>query len=136
MIPLTDESWRRLEALFLAAMELPPGEREDFAARETAGDPALARELAGMLGQGTDGGPRIAAAIEAVAGDLATPGGWADRRCGPYRVIREIGRGGMGLVFEAVRDDDEYRKTVALKIAPPWTNAAAVRERKECRSRW
>ena len=35
----------------------------------------------------------------------------------------------MGLVFEAVRDDDEYRKTVALKIAPPWTNAAAVRER-------
>ena len=129
MIPLTDESWRRLEALFLAAMELPPGEREDFAARETAGDPALARELAGMLGQGTDGGPRIAAAIEAVASDLATPGGWADRRCGPYRVIREIGRGGMGLVFEAVRDDDEYRKTVALKIAPPWTNAAAVRER-------
>ena len=35
----------------------------------------------------------------------------------------------MGLVFEAVRDDDEYRKTVALKIAPPWTDAAAVRER-------
>ena len=128
MIPLTDESWRRLEALFLAAMELPPGERDDFAARETAGDPALARELAGMLGHDADGGPRIAAAIEAVASDLATPGG-SDRRCGPYRVIREIGRGGMGVVFEAVRDDDEYRKTVALKIAPPWTNAAAVRER-------
>jgi eukaryotic-like serine/threonine-protein kinase len=129
VIPLTDESWRRLEALFLAAMELPPDERDDFAARETAGDPALARELAGMLGHDADGGPRIAAAIEAVASDLATPGGWASRRCGPYRVIREIGRGGMGLVFEAVRDDDEYRKTVALKIAPPWTNAAAVRER-------
>ena len=35
----------------------------------------------------------------------------------------------MGLVFEAVRDDDEYRKTVALKIAPLWTDVASVRER-------
>src|SRR5262249_3905671 len=42
---------------------------------------------------------------------------------------REIGRGGMGLVFEAVRDDDEVRKTVAVKIAPPWHDAALVGER-------
>jgi eukaryotic-like serine/threonine-protein kinase len=56
-------------------------------------------------------------------------GFWIGRRYGAYRITRAIGRGGMGLVFEAVRDDDEFRKTVALKIAPPWQDAATVRER-------
>ena len=41
--------------------------------------------------------------------------------------MREIGRGGMGLVFEAVRDDQEYRKTVALKLAP-WSAAVTGRD--------
>ena len=53
-------------------------------------------------------------------GALGAADNWVGRRIGPYRILREIGRGGMGLVFEAARDDDEYRKTVALKIAPPW----------------
>jgi serine/threonine protein kinase len=48
---------------------------------------------------------------------------------GPYRIVREIGRGGMGIVFEAARDDDEYRKTVALKIAPWWRDPELLRER-------
>src|SRR5437870_223962 len=38
-------------------------------------------------------------------------------RMGPYEIIREIGRGGMGIVFEARRDDREYTKRVALKIS-------------------
>jgi tetratricopeptide (TPR) repeat protein len=127
--PLTDDRWRRLEALFLAAAELPPSERDGFVARETAGDPGLGRELAGMLAHASDGGPRIARAIEDVAGEVSAPDNWVGRRFGAYRVIREIGRGGMGLVFEAVRADDEYRKTVALKIAPFWRGRSAVAER-------
>jgi hypothetical protein len=49
VIPLTDDRWRRLESLFLAAVDLPPAERHSFVARETGGDPVLGRELAGML---------------------------------------------------------------------------------------
>jgi tetratricopeptide (TPR) repeat protein len=128
-IPLTDDRWQRLEALFLAAAELAPEERERFVARETSGDPLLRHELAGMLAHDADGGARISAAIECVARELSPVSAWIGRRCGHYRIVREIGRGGMGLVFEAVRADDEYRKTVALKIAPPWTDAATVRER-------
>jgi non-specific serine/threonine protein kinase/serine/threonine-protein kinase len=37
-------------------------------------------------------------------------------RIGPYAVVREIGRGGMGAVYLAVRDDDEYQKAVAIKL--------------------
>src|SRR5262245_47239717 len=129
MSSFTDDRWGRLEALFEAASELPPDERSSFVDRETADDAELGRDLAGMLAHAADGGALIARAIESVAAVQLAAGSWIGRRVGPYRVIREIGRGGMGLVFEAVRADDEYRKTVALKIAPPWIDAAAVRER-------
>src|SRR6185295_19545015 len=39
------------------------------------------------------------------------------RRIGPYRLLGRIGEGGMGVVYRAVRDDDVFRKTVALKVA-------------------
>jgi len=123
-----NDRWRRLEALFTAACELPPDERSTFVETETADDPDLRRDLNGMLAHASDGGARIARAI--AAGAAAFPGpARIGRYLGPYRIIREIGRGGMGVVFEALRDDDEYRKTVALKVAPLWTDVASVRER-------
>ncbi|HEY6825959.1 MAG TPA: serine/threonine-protein kinase, partial [Gemmatimonadaceae bacterium] len=39
-----------------------------------------------------------------------------DRRIGPYRVVRELGRGGMGVVYLAERVDGEFRREVAIKI--------------------
>ena len=41
---------------------------------------------------------------------------WVGRRVGPYLMVREIGHGGMGAVYLAVRADDEYRKQVAIKV--------------------
>lgn len=41
---------------------------------------------------------------------------WLGRHVGPYRVQKVLGRGGMGAVFLAVRDDDQFRKNVALKL--------------------
>jgi len=129
MMPLTVQRWQRLETLFLAAMELPPVERESFLARETAGDVELHREAAGMLAHSGDAGNAIARAIEAAALIAAPDSFWIGRRVGAYRIRRQIGRSGMGLVFEASRDDDEFRKTVAVKIAPPWHDAARFAER-------
>jgi eukaryotic-like serine/threonine-protein kinase len=127
-LPLTEAHWRRLEALFHATCELPAAEREPFIARETAGDPGLEGELRGMLAHGTDAPLRIADVIGRVAASVPA-GEWTGRRLGPYRIVREIGRGGMGVVFEAARDDAEYRKTVAVKVPPEWLDAALVRER-------
>jgi tetratricopeptide (TPR) repeat protein len=126
---LSPDQWQRLEALFEIAAELPAGEREAFVARETAGDPRLASRLAGMLGQGTDAGDLIAGIVGAAAVRVAPESTWIGRRLGPYRIVREIGRGGMGLVFEAVRDDAEYQMRVALKVAPWWHDTPAVRDR-------
>jgi serine/threonine-protein kinase len=40
-------------------------------------------------------------------------------RIGPYKIIREIGYGGMGAVYLAVRDDDQFKKHVAIKLMKP-----------------
>ena len=132
-LDLTPDRWSRLEALFTTAVELPAVERERFVARETADDAELRHHLTGMLAHASGAGDRIARAIHEAASQAtatATPDvDWVGRRFGPYRVVREIGRGGMGLVFEAVRDDDEYQKRVAVKVAPWWRDVALVRER-------
>jgi serine/threonine protein kinase len=127
-MPSPEDRWRQLETLFTTASDLPVEARAAFVDTHTADDPDLRRDLAGMLAHASDGGALIARAIG--AGAVTFPAASrVGRYVGPYRIIREIGRGGMGLVFEAVRDDDEYRKTVALKIAPLWIDATSVRER-------
>ena len=126
---LTLESWRRLDALFTAAADLPAAEQEAFVASKTADDEALGRQLRGMLAHASRASDRIASAIGDVAAVVSpsTDTDWTGRHFGPYRLVREIGRGGMGVVFEAARDDQEYRKTVALKVAP-WSTAPSGRD--------
>jgi serine/threonine protein kinase/tetratricopeptide (TPR) repeat protein len=46
----------------------------------------------------------------------APPSPAAGLRIGPYRVLREVGHGGMGAVFLAARADDQYQKRVAIKV--------------------
>ena len=126
---LTPDRWRRLETLFEDALDLPLAERAAFVSQQTTDDAALERELSGMLEHAPFGGSRIANVVSSVA-QLSVPvTEWVDRRFGEYRIVREIGRGGMGLVFEAVRADDEYLKRVALKIAPWWRDAGLIGSR-------
>ena len=124
-----DRTWQRLEQLFAEAVELPRESQAAFVDRETASDPDLRHQLLALLRYDTDASARIAQAIGSAAAAAAAPVNWTGRRFGPYRIIREIGRGGMGMVFEAVRDDDEYRITVALKIAPWWRDLGLLRDR-------
>jgi tetratricopeptide (TPR) repeat protein/tRNA A-37 threonylcarbamoyl transferase component Bud32 len=49
----------------------------------------------------------------------ASADGSGPRRAGPYRLVSELGRGGMGTVFLAERDDAEYRAKVAIKLVRP-----------------
>jgi non-specific serine/threonine protein kinase/serine/threonine-protein kinase len=112
---MTPERWSRVKSLFQAALDLPPAEREPMLRRRCERDPELLSEVLTLLERHrTDSFLETPAAEVAAAAEEAPEA--AGLRIGSYRVEREIGRGGMGAVYLAVRDDDEYRKEVAVKL--------------------
>ena len=119
------EIWSRVEGLFLAAVDLPPDEQTRFLDMECAGDPALRGEIESLLDSDRKNGESIAVAVQSEAALMLHTPAAADR-IGPYRVVKEIGRGGMGAVYLAVRDDDEYRKQVAIKVVKRGMDTAEV----------
>jgi len=113
-----EERWAKLQGWFEQAMDLASTERAGFVAALDVSDD-LRRELEGMVRVASSGGVDIGQSISKVA-ETASASLGQPRRFGPYRIVREIGHGGMGVVYEAVRDDAEFRQRVALKIAPQW----------------
>ncbi|MEP7381236.1 MAG: serine/threonine-protein kinase [Gemmatimonadota bacterium] len=119
------ERFRQIDALLDAVLDLPTGERDAFVDRATTNDPELRQDLQRRLDAcpfADDflnraalelAGPLLQAANDAVplARTDATP-----ERVGPYRIVRELGHGGMGTVFLAERDDGQFEQRVALKL--------------------
>ncbi|MGH7629761.1 MAG: protein kinase domain-containing protein, partial [Gemmatimonadales bacterium] len=71
----------------------------------------------------------LRSAIEVEAASLVEEAPLAGLRLGAYRVIREIGRGGMGAVYLAERDDEQYDRRVAIKVVPAGLLSAGLRTR-------
>jgi RNA polymerase sigma factor (TIGR02999 family) len=96
------EKWERIKTIFPSALEREPGEREEFIVQACGGDDALRAELESLLSSyaseksSVGGVPAVAVGAEDLAG----------QKIGPYKAIRQIGVGGMGAVYLAVRADD------------------------------
>jgi serine/threonine protein kinase len=137
--PMPDESWRRVEELFLAALDIPREQRAAFLDRECGADAALRQETESLLAADTADGRNIAMVVADSAAALldqrslgpVSPDrdSMSGRRLGPYQVVEEIGRGGMGAVYAAVRADREYEKRVAIKVVKRGVDTDAVLER-------
>lgn len=107
--------WDRVQGIFLSVADLPPGEQEQLLDVACSGDSALRTEIESLLASDRKNGAGITAAVGTEAAllfDSPVPGD----RLGAYRIIYEIGRGGMGAVYLATRADDQYRKQVAIKV--------------------
>jgi serine/threonine protein kinase len=114
---VTPERWRTVEDLFTAAVALPAGERTAFVAKACEGDPDLYQEVLSLLEHTRQSGD-ISSVVQEVAARFSEDdeGGLTGARIGAYRITGVIGRGGMGVVCAAVRDDEQFRKQAAIKL--------------------
>jgi serine/threonine-protein kinase len=107
-------NFERICELFDEALALPADAREPFLSHACAGDPALAEELSAML-RAHGGGARW---FDSLSAGLfpESSNSPINARIGPYKLLSEIGRGGMGAVYFAQRDDGQFDQQVALKL--------------------
>ena len=118
---MTPERWEQVSKILADALDQPAAERAAFVVAACAGDSELRIDVESLLSQQAD----AQAFFESFADDL-TPDtkthmpapSLAGSDVGPYRLIEEIGRGGMGVVYRASRNDGTFEQEVALKLLP------------------
>ncbi len=124
----------RLKAIFSDALALPPEARADFLERACGPDAALRAEVESLLAIEQEA-PRAFMHSPAFRPDenaegLAAPGAAAfPRRVGGYTILRKLGEGGMGVVYEARQENPA--RTVAVKLIRTVLATPAVRRRFE-----
>ncbi len=110
------ERWQQTEDIFQTAIGLPETEREEYLAVVCAGDDLLRTAVYTLLTQHAQAG-ESPETLSLTGEELPlTEDPLIGRRVGTYRLVREIGRGGMGAVYLGLRADNEFQKRVAVKL--------------------
>ena len=114
---MSPEKWQKVKEIFNAVVELAPAEREAFLENASDADAEVLTEVENLLRADAEN-----AFSETPVVNLSEL--WRDeeaenlvgKRIGTYKIVREIGRGGMGTVFEAEREIENFKQRVALKL--------------------
>ena len=111
---VTPERWQQVEELFAAALHQAPEERATFLDQTCAEDGELRREVLNLLAVE----PRMDGFLDrpVLPPPLHRRQLSAGGHVGPYRVLRCLGSGGMGVIYLAERDDGQFRQEVAVKV--------------------
>ena len=114
---MTEIDWQQVKTLFAEALELPSDQRTEFLEQRCDGDEGLLGEVRSLIAAADEPENLIEDhAIDLAAKISSSTHGQTEQHFGNYRIVREIGSGGMGTVFLAERDDGEFSMQVALKI--------------------
>jgi len=124
--------WEQVKQIFHTALEEPAQKRRQYLQEACAGDQALLAEVERLLANDRLAGDFME---ELAAGDAANAlirehsRASEGKQIGPYRLLREIGQGGMGTVYLAERADAQYQKQVAIKLVRPGLDSQSVVDR-------
>lgn len=109
--------WEEVKKVFTAALDQPAAQRAQFLADTCGADKALRVEVDSLLAAHEEPKNLLEKHALDLAAQLQTERhSYVGKRFGPYRILREIGRGGMGAVFLGERADGDFQQQVALKI--------------------
>ena len=111
-------SWSELEDIFQNALKIPTSERESYVEDKAKNDERLKHTVLMMLRDAENADQYfdklqegIADGLEEKKEDIYQPGDTIDK----YKIIKPLGRGGMGQVYLAERNDHQFEQSVAIK---------------------
>jgi eukaryotic-like serine/threonine-protein kinase len=142
---VTVDRWQRVKELFDAASALDPETRSTFLKMACKDDSGLLEEVESLLAAGDEAGefiekPALKLGSSSTNGNSIFDITAFERHTqpepsqigkvvGPYRIVDEIGEGGMGKVYRAVRADDVFQRQVAIKIVKRGMDTDFIRRR-------
>ncbi len=113
---MDEKNWQNVKEIFLAALEKDGENRTAFLTEVCADDANLRGEVESLLASHEESEEFIETPVFQV-GEVFTNGvNSKEKRLGNYKIIKEIGAGGMGVVYLAAREDEQFRKRVAIKL--------------------
>ena len=122
---MDQDRFQVIRGIYERALTTPPENRERYVLDACGPDATVLAEVQALLrahpdaGSFIEHGPPQMAETRVVSTDVPDRTAGPAAVIGPYRVVKEVGRGGMGSVFLAVRNDDAFHKLVALKVMSP-----------------
>lgn len=125
---MTPEQWQSVKDKIDSLLALETSQRSAYLDQIAKSDPQLRLELESLLISHRDmaGDFLDVPVYSGSVAPVSPPASLIGQRLGAYQIVSEIGRGGMGEVYRAVRVDDQYQKEVAIKVIRAGRESAFV----------
>jgi serine/threonine protein kinase len=128
---MNTDDWRKVNEIVADVLDMDPGSRRKYLKEAIPSNSEIEREVLSLLDGEIEaddlfGSPAVANFADLLTSEEA-PEALAGQTLGNYKIIREIGWGGMGAVYLAERTDGVFEQNVALKLLKREFNTSALR---------
>lgn len=126
---MTPDDWKKIKTILEAAIDLDPAERPGFLADKCKGNDQMRQEIESLLISDNTNAEFLEVDLPGSIFEIEKPSERIGERVGPYKIVDEIGTGGMGIVYLAERADGAFDQRVALKLIKRGMDSTAILKR-------